>query len=373
MDRDWDISVDIPDDLGAVLRRGLCRGKEVVARRARRRRMAARLTCSFLLVTTLFAGGVRFSPAFAAAVRELPVIGQLVRVFEKNQPLAQGGIQAGDGVAVLTMERSGDRERIRLEFRQADAALYQAEFSSYPKTVTITLPGTKGVEVLSEISRARDTSQYIKSVCQLPTSTGDTASIQLELESDADVQIQEYRDPGSLVIELTPAKLQMDTIYSVRTLSLDENGLRQAACRYSAYDIRILRDDQERFFLEFGQAPTMEQAETMVLALQGDILVEERTGNNVPVCFRTMEDYESGRFLDQYYQLLLQSDRVEPVLDFLDQYFAGARDEERDAMLRGLEGFLQDYEEVVNWEKVFSFYQFAGVQPPEELQRQAQI
>ena len=81
MDRDWEISVEIPADLAEVLRQGMCRGKEIAARRARRRRMAARTACSFLLVLTIFAGGVRFSPAFAAAIRELPVVGQLVRVF----------------------------------------------------------------------------------------------------------------------------------------------------------------------------------------------------------------------------------------------------------------------------------------------------
>ena len=372
MDRDWNVSVDIPDDLGDVRRQGMCRGKAITARRTRRKRMATRLTCSVLVTMVLFIGGVRFSPAFAAAMRELPVIGQLVRVFEKNQPLVQGGVQKEGDTAVLTMERSGNSEQIRLAFREADAARYQAEFSSYPKTVTITLPGTKEVEVLSEISRAKDTSQYIKSVCQLPTSTGETASIQLELESDADVQILEYRDPGSLVIELTPAEIQLDTIYSVRTLSLSEEGLRQAAHDYSTCNVRVLRDDQGQFFLEFGQEATMEQAEAMALTLSGDILVEKRTGNNVPVCFQTMEDYESDRFLDRYYQLLLQSERVEPVLDFLDQFFADARDEERETMLRGLEGFLADYEEEVNWEKVFSFYQWMGTQTPEEFQRQAQ-
>lgn len=124
------------------------------------------------------------------------MIGELVRVFGKNQPLAQGGSQAGEGTAVLTMERKGTTEQMRLEFPGADASLYQAEFASYPKTVTITLPGTGGVEILSEISRAKDTSQYIKGVCRLPLE-GEAAVIQLELESDADVQIQEYRDPAA--------------------------------------------------------------------------------------------------------------------------------------------------------------------------------
>ena len=42
-----------------------------------------------------------------------------------------------------------------------DAAAYNGIFAAYPKTVTLTLPGTRLVEILSEISRVKDTSRYI--------------------------------------------------------------------------------------------------------------------------------------------------------------------------------------------------------------------
>ena len=340
MDMNRNGSVPIPEDLHEVIHQGVAQGRQVLARRKWARRAAASSLCSVALAFGLFVGGVRLSPAFAAAVEDLPVLGQLVQVFGVNQEVAQGG-------------------------SQAQAAAYRAEFASYPKTVTITLPGTKGVEILSQISRAADTSQYIKSVYQLPTSTQDTAILQLELESDADVQIQEYRDPGSLVIQLTPAEIQLDTVYSLRTLSLDQQGVQQAAGQYAQQSPRLLRDDQGTYFLELGQYASLEEAQAALQALDGDLIVETRTGNNVPVAFATMEDYQSNAFLNEYHQILLNSTTAEPVLDFLDQHFADANAQEREEMLRGLTGFLEDYHEDVDWEKAASFYRMADEPLPE--------
>lgn len=370
MEDNWNVEVDIPDDLNEVIRRGFSAGQQAVIRRKRARRTAGRCVCSVVLAAALFVGGINISPAFAAAVQDIPVIGELVRVFGKNQPLAQGGSQVGEGTAVLTMERKGTTEQMRLEFPGADASLYQAEFASYPKTVTITLPGTGGVEILSEISRAKDTSQYIKGVCRLPLE-GDSAVIQLELESDADVQIQEYRDPGSLVIRLTPAEIQLDTVYSVRTLSCDEAGLAEAVQAYAGRSFRVLRDDNGAFFLELGQYADRAEAERA--AEEAGLLVEQRTGNNVPVSYRSMEDYESSRFLNEYYEMLIHADRAETVLDFMEDHFSQASSREQDEMLRGLSGFLQDQEddetETVDWEKVASFYRLAGQPLPDFVQQ----
>lgn len=369
MENNWNVQVDIPDDLDEVIRQGIRAGRQVAARRSRTRRVVLRSVCSVALVSALFVGGINLSPAFAAAVRELPVIGQLVRAFGENEPLVQGGSQAEGGRAALTMARSGDTEQMRLEFPGAEASRYQAEFASYPKTVTITLPGTDGVTILSEISRARDTSQYIKSVCQLPAAAVDTTVIQLELESDADVQIQEYRDPGSLVIQLTPAEIQMDTVYSVRTLSCDGEQLRDMASQYKDGSVRILRDETGLFFLEIAQYATSAEAEADAAA--AGLLVERRTGNNVPASFQSMADYESSRFLDRYYEVLLHADKVETVLDFMDRYFAQASGEEQDEMLRGLSGMLEDHddEEEVDWQKAASFYQMAGEPLPDFVQQ----
>ena len=119
------------------------------------------------------------------------------------------------------MEREGDTEWLTLRYEQSSAGRYHAEFASFPKTVTLTLPGTERVEILSELSRAQDTSQYIKSVYTAEGWVDRAAVVQLELESDADVQLREYQEPGSIVIRLTPAENRLDTIYSLRTLSAD--------------------------------------------------------------------------------------------------------------------------------------------------------
>ena len=368
MDNHGKIKVSIPEDLDEVIQRGIQDGKRTVARRNRLKRTAVHSVCSFGLMLGLLVGGINLSPAFAEAVGELPVLGELVQAFGLNQAVAHGGSRTGQGDALLTMGRSGDVEWMRLEFEQADASQYQAEFASCPKTVTITLPGTEGVSILSEITRAQDTSQYIKSVYQLPGGTGRSTVVQLELESDADVQIQEYRDPGSLVIRLTPAEIQMDTVYSLRTLSLDEQALAAALEQYGARSTRILRDDNGTYFLELGQYATWEQAQAECRAVQGDLIVEKRTGNNAPVCFRTMEDYQSSCFLDQYYEVLLHADTVEPVLDFMDRYFAGASRQEQKIMLDGLSGLLEDEEET-DWERAASFYQLVGQPLPETIRQ----
>lgn len=185
------------------------------------RRGAVRSALCLALVLGLFAGGVNASPAFAAAMEELPILGRLVQVFRVNAPSVDGGQTAAGGRAALTMEREGDTEWLTLRYEQSSAGRYHAEFASFPKTVTLTLPGTERVEILSELSRAQDTSQYIKSVYTAEGWVDSAAVVQLELESDADVQLREYQEPGSIVIRLTPAENRLDTIYSLRTLSAD--------------------------------------------------------------------------------------------------------------------------------------------------------
>ncbi len=161
------------------------------------------------------------------------------------RPALDGGQTAAGSRAALTMEREGDTEWLTLRYEQSSAGRYHAEFASFPKTVTLTLPGTERVEILSELSRAQDTSQYIKSVYTAEGWVDRAAVVQLELESDADVQLREYQEPGSIVIRLTPAENRLDTIYSLRTLSADSpEALRAMAAPEEG--ARLLRDDAGR-------------------------------------------------------------------------------------------------------------------------------
>ena len=346
---------NLPQGLDAAIRTGLERGRRTVARRARVRRGAVRSALCLALVLGLFAGGVNASPAFAAAMEELPILGRLVQVFRVNAPSVDGGQTAAGSRAALTME-------------QSSAGRYHAEFASFPKTVTLTLPGTERVEILSELSRAQDTSQYIKSVYTAEGWVDRAAVVQLELESDADVQLREYQEPGSIVIRLTPAENRLDTIYSLRTLSADSpEALRAMAAPEEG--ARLLRDDAGRLFVELGQYDTREKAERAA----GDrgaagLIVERRTGNNVPVCYETEEAYQSAVLLDGYNELLQTTVEVEPILAFLEEHLAGASAEVQDTMLRGLTGFLDGNETGLDWERIAACYAMAGQTLPEKFQ-----
>lgn len=266
------------------------------------------------------------------------------------------------------MEREGDTEWLTLRYEQSSAGRYHAEFASFPKTVTLTLPGTERVEILSELSRAQDTSQYIKSVYTAEGWVNRAAVVQLELESDADVQLREYQEPGSIVIRLTPAENRLDTIYSLRTLSADSpEALRAMAAPEEG--ARLLRDDAGRLFVELGQYDTREKAERAA----GDrgaagLIVERRTGNNVPVCYETEEAYQSAVLLDGYNELLQTTVEVEPILAFLEEHLAGASAEVQDTMLRGLTGFLDGNETGLDWERIAACYAMAGQTLPEKFQ-----
>ena len=365
------IPVEIPDDLNEVVLRGVNQGKRAAANRRRIKRTAVRSVCSLILAVGLLAGGISLSPAFAAAVEQIPLLGQLVRIFDRNQSVAEGGVPADGGAVSVTMERDGDLEQMRLDFGQADASLYHAVFASYPKTVTITLPGTTNIAVLSEITRTQDTSQYVKSVYALPTSTPEAAVLQLELENDADVQIEEYRDPGSLVIRLLPTDLQMDTIYSLRTLSFAAQELPAVLQQYAGQEVRVLQDDSGKFFIELVQYSTRESA-MAAASHHTDTIVEERTGNNVPVCFATMEQYQSAQFLDTYQRLLHTAFTTAPVLEFVEEYLTSASPEEQVILLEGLHGFIQDSEEELDWARIAALYQAARQDIPEDVQQHLQ-
>ena len=77
---------NLPQGLDAAIRTGLERGRRTVARRARVRRGAVRSALCLALVLGLFAGGVNASPAFAAAMEELPILGRLVQVSGSMRP-----------------------------------------------------------------------------------------------------------------------------------------------------------------------------------------------------------------------------------------------------------------------------------------------
>ena len=116
------------------------------------------------------------------------------------------------------------------------------------------------MEILSELSRAQDTSQYIKSVYTAeggwtapPWSNWSWRATQMCSSGST-------QEPGSIVIRLTPAENRLDTIYSLRTSVGGQPGGPQAMAAPEE-GRACCRDDAGRLFVELGQYDTREKAE----------------------------------------------------------------------------------------------------------------
>lgn len=347
--------VEIPEELDAAILRGVQKGKKIM----NRKKYVQRTVAGAAAVFAIFVGSINASPALAANLQDIAVLGTLVRVFQWNQPEAAGGQTDVTAKAAVSFQRNADGEQLTLTFDNANAAAYKANLAHFPETVTLTLPSTQEVAVLEDVNQARENSQFIKSVYVLGRADG-ASHLQIEFDATADVAVEEYQNPGSIVVRLKEGTFEGKTVYALRTLSMDQTALAQAQKDYP--DARILRDDGEGWLLEIGQYDSAQAAEDARKAQTGadSLIVESRFGNNVPAHYATMAEFTDAQTELEYSELLGQSTTIQPILDYLDQHLAQASDSVKDTLLRGLTGFIRDDVSQYDLDALNHYYQMAG-------------
>lgn len=348
------LHIEIPDELDQAIQLGVRKGKKMMNRRKYIQRTAAGAAAAF----AVFVGSINASPALAANLQDVAVLGTLVRAFRWNAPEAAGGKDAVSAKAAVDFRKTDGAEQLTLSFGSADAAAYRASLAHFPETVTLTLPSTREVQVLEAVSRAREDSALIKSVYTLGRTDG-AALLQIEFDETADVSVEEYREPGRIVIHLKPGAFEGRDVYSVRTLSLDEDGLKQALAAFP--EARVLRDETVGYLLEIGQYDSADAAEAACRAAADPLLfVEKRFGNNVPGHYDSQAAVSDAQLERAYADVLAQADTIQPVLDFLDQHLAAASPAVQDTLLRGLTGLIRDDPSRYDLDALGRYYQMAG-------------
>lgn len=347
--------VEIPEELDAAILRGVQQGKRMM----NRRKYVQRTVAGAAAVFAIFVGSINASPALAANLEDVAVLGSLVKVFRWNAPEAAGGQTDVTAMAAVSFQNGKDSEQLTLTFDAANAASYKASLAHFPETVTLTLPSTQEVAVLEDVNRARENSQFIKSVYVLGRSDG-ASHVQIEFDATADVAVEEYKNPGSIVVRLKEGEFVGKDVYSLRTLSMDEDALDEA--RKDFPDARILRDDGAGWLLELGQYDSEQAAQDARKAqVSSDrLIVETRFGNNVPEHYESMEAFQDAALEAEYSQLLSQSMTIDPILEFLDAHMAQASDDVKDTLLRGLTGFIRDDASQYDLDALNRYYQMAG-------------
>lgn len=347
--------VEIPEELDAAILRGVQNGKRIM----NHKKYVQRTVAGAAAVFAIFVGSINASPALAANLEDVAVLGSLVRVFRWNTPEAEGGQTDVTAKAAVSFQSGADSEQLTLTFDAANAAAYKASLAHFPETVTLTLPSTQEVGVLEEVNQARENSRFIKSVYVLGRADG-ASQVQIELDVTADVAVEEYKDPGSIVVRLKEGEFVGQNVYSLRTLSMDQDALTKMQKDFP--DARILRDDGEGWLLEIGQYDSEQAAQDALKAqsAQDSLIVETRFGNNVPAHYESMEAFQDAKLETEYSQLLNQSMTIDPILDFLDKHMAQASDSVKDTLLRGLTGFIRDDASKYDLDALNRYYQMAG-------------
>lgn len=350
------LHIEIPDELDQAIRVGVQKGKKMMNRRKYIQRTAAGAAAAF----AVFVGSINASPALAANLEDVAVLGTLVRAFQWNAPEAAGGQDSVSGKATVDFRKAAGAEQLTLSFSSADAAAYRATLAHFPETVTLALPSTQEVQVLDAVNQAREDSALIKAVYTLGRADG-ASYLQIEFDDTADVSVEEYREPGRIVVNLKPGAFEGREVYSVRTLSMDEDALKQALAAFP--EARVLRDETVGYLLEIGQYDSADAAEAARQAAKdpsGLLFVEKRFGNNVPGHYESQAAVSDAQIERAYADVLAQAATIQPVLDFLDQHLAGASPEVQDTLLRGLTGFIQDDPSQYDLAALGRYYQMAG-------------
>ena len=207
--------VEIPEELDAAILRGVQNGKRIM----NRKKYVQRTVAGAAAVFAIFVGSINASPVLATNLEDVAVLGSLVRVFRWNTPEAEGGQTDVTAKATVSFQSGADSEQL-----------------------TLTLPSTQEVGVLEEVNQARENSRFIKSVYVLGRADG-ASQVQIEFDVTADVAVEEYKDPGSIVVRLKEGEFVGQNVYSLRTLSMDQDALTKMQKDFP--DAHILRDDGE--------------------------------------------------------------------------------------------------------------------------------
>lgn len=347
------IDIDVPNDLDIFIEKGLKKGKKTMRRRRNIKNVGIGMVATF----ALFVGSINVSPTFANSLKDIEVVGTLVKKLQWNDGSLSGGSDVKNAKASIKLEKDKDKERLVLSFNNKDAGLYNATLSHFPETVTISLPGTEKINIMGDVERSKDASSYIKSIYSLSENKGNNTYLQIEFDDSTDVSVEEYKNPGQIVINLKPGKFDGRDIYSVRTLSFkNKEDLDKIIKNVDSSKYRLLRDDKASYFVEFAQFDKEEDANKAKDKFGVDTIVEKRWSNNVPVEFLTNEAYRENKVLNEYNDILMNSTEIQDVLNYLDANLNKLSDEGNETLLKGLTGYIKDDYKNYDLNKLNKYY-----------------
>ncbi|MCR8845235.1 DUF4179 domain-containing protein [Paenibacillus sp. SC116] len=333
-------NIEIPDELAAVTRQALERGKQErerlkqaqhddmshhqdqigkrentqgqngdgyqgsspyqTQRALPRNRWVKRIVASAAAVFVLFTISVNTMPAFASSLENIPGIGKLVKVLQFNKGGAEGGqLTQEEGptdVHAIGLHQQGDSDQITIRFQkdnkeQLIASSFHVQHREYPNTMTFSIRDARNFSAQQDLATLKK-SRYVADAYEIISMDDTLIRFTIVFKEPVAYEVKEYKDPAEVVLTLkqgTSAEVQ-DKVYSVRTASHpfgEEQGMMEEAW-IEEENVRILKDSAGTYLVEAGYYPTKEEAQAQVRkleeqhGLQGQLHVEERTFLQTP-------------------------------------------------------------------------------------------
>ncbi len=209
MNREQYENIEIPAEVSGILEKAVLR-----KRKANARIFAAIAMVSAVLLTA------SNTPSVYAALAEIPVIGDAVRIFH----IGSGG-RRSDG---LKADMEAEEEKLRLVFSQnppaggqaADVPAYHIEQFAAPERIAITVHGIRGCQPEKLIEEAEKCS-YIKTAYREMLLDDSAVRIVLELQPGTGFEVTEYREPASLELRLYASPKQDREVWFIRSRKME--------------------------------------------------------------------------------------------------------------------------------------------------------
>ncbi len=242
-------NIEIPMGLSGVLEKAVVRKRKATARKCAEVVMAF----AVLLISSN-------TPTVYAALSEIPVIGEVVKIFH----IGSGGM-VSDG---LKMDTVAEGERLKLVFSQnteaeeqaADTPAYYVEEYAAPNRVVITVNGIRSYDPEAFIQEA-EKCPYVKAAYREILLDDSAVRIVLELQKDTGFEVTEYKEPASLELRLFPRPENEREVWFIRSRKMEMSEELALMSELIPDSKGVIKGTQDgRYIFSIGEFETEEKA-----------------------------------------------------------------------------------------------------------------
>lgn len=288
------LEIETPSEISNAIMEGMKRGKKEMTQNNNTRSKVLKVCASMVLATSLLTGVVNVSPAFAETLKDIPVIGEIVKVLQFTDGEADGGvITDGTDISGIEIVEDATVEEIIIEFsnegeNQDIVGAYKVTQAEYPNTLTFEIGGARRFTAMDDFKKLQE-SQYVKEIYPLMTLDDSMMRFVVVFNAPVNCEITEIKSPASLIINISEKELlDQQDMYIVRTESIPKGEafgiLEEELSR--EYDTRVLKDDNKWFIVEVNTFDSKEAAEAFVAEYSTSndqkLIVEKRSENEMP-------------------------------------------------------------------------------------------